>query len=115
MDVKNMANEDLAEILNLYIIEIQKTKITRLDNKGRLFCLDEHRSPHSHTETCTAADELLKRGITKIGAYKASVEKYLRARNRHDKWHGILCQQIIKKIIATNGGTLPAEYLAVAE
>ena len=115
MDVKNMANEDLAEILNLYIIEIQKTKITRLDNKGRLFCLDEHRSPHSHTDTYSAADELLKRGITNIGASKTAVEKYIHARNRHDKWHGILCQQIVKKMIATNGGTLPAEYLAVAE
>lgn len=97
MDVKDMTNEGLAKILNLYITEIQKTKITRLDKKGRLFCLDEHRSPHSHTETCTAADELLKRGITNIGASKNAVDKYLRARNRYDKWHGILCQRIVKK------------------
>lgn len=114
MDVKNMPNAALAKVLDLYSAEMRKTNKTRLDNKGRLYCLDEYRSPHSHAEAHAAVDEMLKRDLRKIEEFKDSIQNYLRARERHDMWMGILCQRVVAQLVHLNG-EIPAKYLAAAE
>ena len=113
MDVKTISSEELVNIVTLFINEQKKTSITKMDNQGRLACKDEQfRSPYSHHQSFLAWDELMKRPDYKED--KEMLTEYTRAKNRYDKWHGILCARIIEHIVRNNADILPAELVTAA-